>query len=204
MSLDYAILGFLSEGDHSGYDLKTRCFDDEASHFWTADQAQIYRTLDRLERGRLVSARRVRQTGRPDRKVYTLTRSGREALDEWLTSPHHTPPHRDSFLIRLRFGSEVPAEALIAILETERLSRQERLGDLRVRYAEYAHPRTADRRAEFARMTVEAALANERATIDWLDDCIETLRSEQAASETGMLPQRQLFGLPDGSDGGTP
>ena len=35
MSLDAAILGFLGERPRSGYDLKTRCFDDAAKDFWT-------------------------------------------------------------------------------------------------------------------------------------------------------------------------
>ena len=50
MSLGHAILGFLNREPMTGYDLKTRCFDDDAAHFWTADQAQVYRTLDRSPR----------------------------------------------------------------------------------------------------------------------------------------------------------
>ena len=49
MSLGHAILGFLSRRPMTGYELKTRCFDQVASHFWTADQAQIYRTLDAID-----------------------------------------------------------------------------------------------------------------------------------------------------------
>ena len=47
MSLDFAILGFLSYSPFTGYDLK-KFFDQSVRHFWTADQSQIYRILARL------------------------------------------------------------------------------------------------------------------------------------------------------------
>jgi len=49
MSLPHAILGFLREQPLTGYALKTQRFDVSVANFWPADQAQIYRTLDRLE-----------------------------------------------------------------------------------------------------------------------------------------------------------
>ncbi len=50
MSLKHAILGFLELSPFSGYDLK-KAFDGSVQHFWPADQAQIYRTLNQLGRG---------------------------------------------------------------------------------------------------------------------------------------------------------
>ena len=52
MSLAYAILGLLQQEERTGYDLKTSCFNQTVAHLWSADQAQIYKTLDKLvERG---------------------------------------------------------------------------------------------------------------------------------------------------------
>jgi len=48
MSLAYAILNTLQQKEMTGYDLKTSCFDQCIAHLWPADQAQIYRTLDKL------------------------------------------------------------------------------------------------------------------------------------------------------------
>lgn len=198
MSLDHAILGFLSEEALSGYDIKTRCLDERTSHFWTADQAQVYRTLDRLERSRLVTARRERQTGKPDRKVYSITRAGRDALGEWLATPHPVPSYRDPFLIQLYFGAELQPEQLIAVLETTRGLRQERLAALRERTSRHARESgmAADLETHLHRMTLDAAMAQERFAIDWLDDSIEML--EALAHDDS--PQRTLFGkrLPGG------
>lgn len=190
MSLEYAILGFLSGEELSGYDIKTRCVDERVAHFWTADQAQIYRTLERLEKVRRVRARSQRQKGKPDRKVYSITRLGREALDEWLATPHEIPPYRDPFLIQVYFGSELPDEPLLGVLENARATRQARLEDLRARVARHSRPGHAshDRSAMLARLTLDAALAEERAAIDWLDDSIDTLGS---LADTD--PQTRLF-----------
>ncbi|MGH2415515.1 MAG: PadR family transcriptional regulator [Microcystaceae cyanobacterium] len=49
MSLAHVILGLLQQQQRTGYALKTECFDQCLAHLWPADQAQIYRTLDKLE-----------------------------------------------------------------------------------------------------------------------------------------------------------
>jgi len=191
VSLDHAILGFLADGDLSGYDIKTRCVDRDASHFWTADQAQVYRTLDKLETARYVTSKEKLQSGRPNRKLYSITQAGRGRLDEWLATPHTLPPYRDPFLIQVYFGSELSDEALADVLERAREQRQSRLGHLRERATSHAMAlgSSADRPALMHRMTLDAAMASERAAIDWLDDSLETLRS--LATDTG--PQRRLF-----------
>ncbi|MDO9108702.1 MAG: PadR family transcriptional regulator [Coriobacteriia bacterium] len=191
MSLDHAILGFLADGDLSGYDIKTRCVDRDASHFWTADQAQVYRTLDRLESARHLTSKQKIQTGKPNRKVYRITQAGRVHLDDWLATSHALPPYRDAFLIQVYFGSELSDEALADVLERTRVQRQTRLSALRERATSHAMEvgSSANRPALMHRMTLDAAMAAERAAIDWLDDSLDTLRS--LATESGS--QRQLF-----------
>ncbi|MDP2181143.1 MAG: PadR family transcriptional regulator [Actinomycetota bacterium] len=193
MSLDCAVLGFLSTDDLSGYDLKTRCFDEAIPHFWTADQAQIYRTLDRLERAGRVSVRRQRQTGRPDRKVYSITRAGREALAEWAGQPHGSAPFRDPLLIQLYFAADIPPQDLVDVLVAQREEHQARLDSLRSRAATFMHeyPHDGERTIALRRMTFEAAMTSERATIDWLDNCIDTLQAQDDIPEGA---QRSLFG----------
>ena len=168
MSLDHAILGFLSSQPLTGYDLKTRRFDEAAAHLWTADQAQVYRTLDRLERSGLASSRLIPQPGRPDRKEYAITSAGRRALREWLETPHPLPPLRDPLLLQLFFAGELSDEALLALLETARDGFQRRLESLRGHATSVAG---RDRAAAVRRMTLDGAMAQARAAIDWIDHC---------------------------------
>jgi PadR family transcriptional regulator, regulatory protein AphA len=195
MSLDAAILGFLGERPRSGYDLKTRCFDDATKDFWTADQAQIYRTLERLQTAKLVSAARKRQAGKPDRKVYSITELGRRTLTAWLGAPHPLPAPRDAFLLQLYFGGELTDAQLTQRISERRGFHQERLDDLRTRAMNAAQTADASLRDVALRdAAFSGAIAVERAAIDWLDDCLEGLAA-------GTLPplgkdeeQRPLFG----------
>ncbi len=174
MSLEHAILGFLADGPMTGYDLKTRRFDTTASHVWTADQAQIYRTLDRMVRKRLATARAVAQRGRPDRRVYTITPRGREELRSWLESEAEVTVRRDPFLLRLMFASELDDASLLDLLSETRAANMDRLESLRSRIAE--SPRDT-REGAIRRMTLEASAADVRAQVDWLDASMDRVRS---------------------------
>ncbi len=201
MSLEHAILGFLREGPMTGYDLKNVCFDESASHYWTADQSQVYRTLDRLESRKLIRAKRERQTTRPDRKVYSMTDAGTVELDAWIARTDPPPPLRDPFLIRLRFASDLPADDLLGLLRDRRGALQERLESLRVRSAEEpAEP--PDRAALLHRLTLDAAVADVRAGIDWIDDSLELLEARiEQEDPTPPGGQSRLFSPTRGARG---
>lgn len=196
MSLEHAILGLLSEHPRSGYDLKTRCFDGPLHPLWAADQAQVYRTLERLKTGGMVTATRRSRAGKPDRRLYELTPAGQVSLQSWLTSPVDTPVVRDPLLVSLYFGEATPDEDLVAILETSREVHQSRLVELRAAKANLAADHSIDERCATLRQTaLDGALTRERAAIDWLDDCIDAIRDGalpgSSAQGTG---QRHLFG----------
>ena len=190
MALEHAILGFLSGGPMTGYDLKTRCFDDAAGHLWTADQAQVYRTLERLESRGLARSKLVPQRGKPDRKLHTITARGRDALAEWLRRPAELAPSRDPFLLHLFFSGALPDDALLELLAHAREGHQLRLEHLRTDVTrdidEWVTSTGRLRDGEVRRLALGASLAVTRATIDWLDDCIDRVRR----------------GLPPAQDGG--
>ena len=129
MSLRHAILGFLSLRAMSGYDLK-RAFDMSVRHFWTADQAAIYRALADLEAGGLVAHERIAQAARPDRKEFALTREGRRELDRWFAEAMPTAPRREPLLVKLFFAGQLDAVAIQAIVDSERAQVAAELGAL--------------------------------------------------------------------------
>lgn len=195
MSLEHAILGLLNERPRSGYDLKTRCFDGPLRPFWSADQAQIYRTLDRLEKSGHVTSRRKRQSGKPDRRVYEITHSGRESFWQWLSEAAPLPPLRDPFLLQVYFGSLLPDEALAGLLEKRRSDHQERLKDLRSEAASAAAEENVPDRTQILRQTAfDGSITRERALVDWLDDCMEATRQGALPGSGDGIGQRHLFG----------
>lgn len=177
MTLEHAILGFLEREPMTGYDLKTRCFDGAAGHVWTADQAQVYRTLERLSERSLVRSRAVPQRGKPDRRLYRITPKGREALLAWLRRPLAPAAVRDPLLVRVFMAGDLPDLEIAGMLSDARDDYQSRLETLR---AEAASPvpscaATDDRGAELYRMTLGAAMAATRTAIDWIDDCTDRI-----------------------------
>lgn len=196
VSLDHAILGFLSERPRSGYDLKTRCFEGVVRAFWNADQAQIYRTLDRLQQSRMVRSTRRKQAGRPDRRIYEITQLGQESLDAWLAESAPLPALRDPFLVQLYFGASLTDEAVLEVLSARREAHQRSLENLRERAAALSHEHHLPARTMVLRQTaLEGAMARERASIDWLDDSMDAVRAGAlpGSSDEG-IGQRHLFG----------
>lgn len=177
MSLEHAILGFLEREPMTGYDLKTRCFDDAAGHLWNADQAQVYRTLDRLAQRGFARSRVFPQRGRPDRKVYRITPKGRDELRSWLHAHQPLAPTRDQLLVRLAMADGLPDEEIAGLLAQARADYQSRLETLR---ADAASPvpgcaAVDDRGSELYRMTLGAAISATRAVIDWIDDSTDRI-----------------------------
>jgi DNA-binding PadR family transcriptional regulator len=86
LSIKHSILGLLLEGPLHGYGLKA-AYEKELVPGAVLNIGQVYQALDKLEPEGHVTVEVVPQPERPDRKVYTLTASGREELQRWLATP---------------------------------------------------------------------------------------------------------------------
>ncbi len=111
MSLRYAILGMLSLGSMSGYDMK-KFFRRNVGLFWNANFSQVYSQLHRLEWEGLVRKTSVIQDGVPNKKIYTLTPKGQEELKSWLATSLGTPDYRDEFQLKFFFSHLLDEEKL--------------------------------------------------------------------------------------------
>lgn len=114
MSLSHAILGILTYGPITGYDLK-KIFDKSISQVWAASLSQIYRELSGLEKKGYVSSSIQKQEDRPDKKIYKITQQGRNVFSRWLSDfPEKLSfPKRDEFMLRIFFGSRLEKDQLI-------------------------------------------------------------------------------------------
>ena len=103
MSVKYAILGLLHYRDMHGYRIKQH-MEEHFGNMWSINYGQIYPNLKRMEEEGLVTKQEVARSGTPDRKLYSITRKGKEAFAEWLaTDPQGTMLLRDPFLLRFVF-----------------------------------------------------------------------------------------------------
>ena len=177
MSLKHAILGFLTLHPMSGYELKTQYFDGSVAHFWSADQAQIYRTLDKLEQDGLVESEVVVQTIRPNRKPYTITDAGREALAAWLVESRDIGVLRMPFLVQLYFGRNIPRDQLLTVLQDQLRQHQEQLAAYRAIELPASDDPIMLEQLQFGGFTLDFGLRFEQMQIDWLEATIAVLET---------------------------
>lgn len=133
MSIKHAILGLLVEGPLHGYGLKA-AYEKELVPGAVLNIGQVYQALDKLEPERHVTVEVVPQSERPDRKVYTLTASGRQELERWLGMPSERglELRNESFLklvLAWRLRSRLGVDP-VAILDAERRVCLDHLHDL--------------------------------------------------------------------------
>lgn len=98
--LQEAILGLLAIRPMSGYDV-ARSYTRALQQIWYAPQGQVYPTLRRMHAQGLLDVSVEVQEDRPNRKVYSLTTSGRLQLVEWLSHPATLPRMHHEFIHKL-------------------------------------------------------------------------------------------------------
>ena len=179
MSLKYTLLGFLSYGPLTGYDLKKH-MDNSTQFFWYAGLSQIYPTLKKLAEEGLVEATVIPQEGKPDKKIYLITEAGRAMLMDWLVEPiDKLSPTKDPALLKLFFSGALDKETLL-----EQLRRQ--LALHRAQLAHYQQETTAyieqiiaetglTREGALWELTRQFGEEYERAYIRWLEQAIEAV-----------------------------
>lgn len=180
MSLNYAVLGFLSFKSLSGYELK-KAFDQSVQHFWPADQSQIYRTLSQLMAQGLVEQEVLPREDRLDKKLYHITEDGRSQLHQWLAEPLSERPFREPFLIQIFFSGLLSDEEVLALLqhELELVEARLQIFEAMIANADAYLEASPDRRASFySYLTLEFGLESDRAFAAWLKDVINRVNQE--------------------------
>jgi len=100
----FAVLGFLTLGPMSGYDIK-KLVAESTQNFWSESYGQIYPALRRLTADGLIERDEAPSEGGRPRHVYSINERGREALAAWLREPTDPPQVRIELLLKLFFGA---------------------------------------------------------------------------------------------------
>ncbi|MEW5422481.1 PadR family transcriptional regulator [Amorphus sp. 3PC139-8] len=113
MNVRTLCLAILQHGDATGYEIKKMSVEGEYSYFVDASFGSIYPALSRLEADGLVTVREETQTGKPARKIYSVTEAGRAALVEALMAEPEEDLFRSPFLL-VAMNAELLPRAHIA------------------------------------------------------------------------------------------
>src|SRR5436305_2348012 len=117
------LLAMIRHGRRTGYEIK-QLVDVSTRFFWAASYGQIYPELKRLEQAGLIRGEDEPSGGR-QRRAYTLTPKGDEALDAWLRSDQEPAYEvRDEALLKLFFSNELSDEERLALIRQMRERHQ--------------------------------------------------------------------------------
>jgi len=176
MSLIYTMLGFLALEPMTGYDLK-KCMDNSTQFFWHAELSQIYPTLKQLENKGLITADVISQDGKPDKKVYSVTETGREALKAWLSEPlDETPAMKSTVMLKMFFLEFLEKEEIIAQmrcqLEAQRVRLKRYQYETRQQIQEFALTSNSEGKGVLWELIRQYGELQAQTSIQWLENAI--------------------------------
>jgi DNA-binding PadR family transcriptional regulator len=173
---EYAVLGLLTFGERSGYELD-KLAGRSIGYFWRPAKSKIYGILPRLVERGFATGSTVVQAKRPDKQLYRISSAGREALQRWLDgSELPRGVSRDGLLLKLFFGADADPATLRGQLEERRRLAEERLDELE------EIERTIDRDADFfPYLTLLHGLEDARSTIAWAEQALTLLEQRTRA-----------------------
>lgn len=183
--LKHGILGLISNGDKTGYEIMT-VFRDSLNHFWTAQTSQIYRELQTMEKLGWVSQMCVPQRGKPDKNLFSITPEGHAELLRWLRADNLPVGFRNPFLLKTFFMGELPVEESLAFFRAFREASVFPDEGKRVSERAGAYRQGVDNpeKAIYWGLTIEFGRMYERMQREWCDYCVRELEKLQKKKES--------------------
>jgi DNA-binding PadR family transcriptional regulator len=118
MSVRHALLALLSEGPKYGLQLRQE-FEARTGEVWPLNVGQVYTTLQRLERDRLVESEGDGEDG--PQKAFRITSVGAAELTTWLrTPPDLSLPPRDELVLKVLVALRVPGADVHEVIQVHR------------------------------------------------------------------------------------
>ncbi len=177
MSLKHAVLALLEAEEGSGYDLLKR-FQARLGYFWNASHQQIYQQLKKMHSEGLIDCELEPQTDRPNRKVYSVTEMGHQALLEWLESAVKPSKINDALLVKLYAGKLIDPTILLQEIREHRQIHQSMLDTFLGIEAEYhASPKKEQRQLQLPFLTLRRGILGEQSWLAWADEVEAALAS---------------------------
>jgi DNA-binding PadR family transcriptional regulator len=181
LNLRVVLLGFLMQGDLTGYELK-HLMERSVGFFFGASYGSIYPALKDLEEAGLVRSTRVVQSERPNKKVYAITQEGEAYFRRALSELPAPDTFRSEFLMHLFFGHHHEPERLLELVWRHRDEHEqmiERLEEVEEEFREVATP--------YQMMCLRSGLAHAESQVGFLREIEGEIRElERVDQETDM------------------
>jgi DNA-binding PadR family transcriptional regulator len=99
-NVGYALLALLAKQPNTAYELAQRAR-RPLGYFWSAPYGQIHPQLRQLAGAGLLNVESRPGPGPKDKRVYSITTAGLEALAAWVLRPPQDEPPRDDMLLKV-------------------------------------------------------------------------------------------------------
>jgi len=191
MSLRYVILTALSEQDLTGYQI-TKEFDLVLGNLWSASHQQVYRELAKLADEGLASFEMEAQTGKPDRKIYSLTTAGKDALARWIEEPIALAPTRNALLVKLYAGGN--RDTLLEHVTRFKASCRAALGEYQA-ISERYYPEALEDMEDWKKrafLTLRYGIAQRESQVAWAKEAQQVIGEMEPSDGTRSSGGRAL------------
>ena len=178
MSLKYAILGALVERPSTGYEI-TKRMDGSIGFFWGASHQQVYRELAVLDEESLVAFQEEAQEGKPDKKIYSLTKKGMQELKAWIASPLEESRAKDSFLLKIFCGHLIAPDVLRAEVLLHQRAHQQRYSEYqKIERENFSDPDQLSKRGQFQYLALRRGLIYEKGWLSWCREVLTLIEDQ--------------------------
>jgi DNA-binding PadR family transcriptional regulator len=169
------LLALLAKEASHGYQLRARLQLALGPLAKSLNAGQVYVTLNRLEKARLVSSQRVGQAARPDRKVYGLTANGRARVMEWLEDTSWPKPAPAEFHLKLVAAAAAGLADPVRLLDAQRHA-------LLAGLAAAQRAALSEDGGAIAGLLLEGVVLRLQADLRWLEACAQYWTSTKERS----------------------
>ena len=168
----------ISYGPATGYGLKA-AFKGSVYYFWNATLPQIYRTLNQLQSSGWLVSSVQHQDGKPSRKVYEITETGRAEFLRWLTEPPEMTQPKQPLLMKVFFGMRLPP-AILAEHITRYREHHARLlslyeSEVKPTIRDYAAKLSAPEETRYWTLALDFGKRHAQMMVEWCDKALEEL-----------------------------
>jgi DNA-binding PadR family transcriptional regulator len=184
MSVRLSLLAILNQGPCYGYQLRTE-FDRRTGSSWPVNVGQIYNTLDRLERDKLI--RKSEVDSEQQNTHFEITDAGRIEVGNWLGSPVvRSTATRDELAIKLAIAVTLPGVDIAKVIQAQRTATVETLQELTRTRNSADNPESAEQLAWL--LIVDSMIFAAESEVRWLDHSETRLARAVAAGVAGPIP----------------
>jgi PadR family transcriptional regulator, regulatory protein AphA len=119
MNVRTLCLGILSLQEASGYEIKKDIEEGLFSHFIDASYGSIYPALNQLAIEGFVTVRAEEQSGKPDKKVYSITEAGKNALARAISVVPARDKYKSEFLFQMLLKDYMTPDMMVVAIQKQ-------------------------------------------------------------------------------------